>query len=222
MDQLLEIREACPFEDRECPLVGELRRLKEECKRLQQLTQIDVLTGFFNLSYLFVALEREMERARRASLSVCLVMIDLDHFKRINDTHGHECGNEALQWASKVWRESIRRIDIPCRYGGEEFAIILPGAHLSQAVRMAQRLRLLLAESPVQLEGEPVRLTASFGVDLYEGLENLSVEAFIKRTDQFLLEAKRRGRNCVCYEKAKAAVPAGVTDEEREALLINP
>ena len=220
MDQLLDLQEKCPSNNLECPVFDEVRRLREECKRLQELTQVDTLTGLFNFRYLMVALEGEMERTRRTGLSTGLIMSDLDHFKRINDTHGHECGNEALQWIGKIWHEKLRRIDMACRYGGEEFVIILPGTRLPQAIRAAERLRFALENSPVKLNGKLVRLTASFGVDAYRGRKKLTVETFIKKTDHFLLEAKARGRNRVCYDENKLTVAVeGLTLDEREALF---
>ena len=220
MDQLLDLQGKCPSNNQECPVFDEVRRLREECKRLQELTQVDTLTGLFNFRYLMVALEGEMERTRRTGLSTGLIMSDLDHFKRINDTHGHECGNEALQWLGKIWHEELRRIDMACRYGGEEFVVILPGTRLPQAIRAAERLRFALESSPVKLNGKLVRLTASFGVDAYRGSKKLTVETFIKQTDHFLLEAKARGRNRVCYDENKITVAMeGLTLDEREALF---
>ncbi len=220
MDQLLDLQGKCPSNNQECPVFDEVRRLREECKRLQELTQVDTLTGLFNFRYLMMALEGEMERTRRTGLSTGLIMSDLDHFKRINDTHGHECGNEALQWIGKIWHEKLRRIDMACRYGGEEFVVILPGTRLPQAIRAAERLRFALESSPVKLNGKLVRLTASFGVDAYRGRKKLTVETFIKQTDHFLLEAKARGRNRVCYDENKISVAMeGLTPDEREALF---
>jgi diguanylate cyclase (GGDEF)-like protein len=147
-------------------------------------------------------------------------MIDLDNFKRLNDDYGHEAGNKALQWSSSLWRSNIRRIDLPCRYGGEEFSIILPGSRLIQSVRAAERLRTALAGAPLQLSEETVNLTASFGVDACGEREDLSVEEFIKRTDQHLLEAKSKGRNRVCFDESKVrAVSTEVVAEERKALI---
>ena len=220
LDQLLDLQGKCPSNNQECPVFDEVRRLREECKRLQELTQVDTLTGLFNFRYLMVALEGEMERTRRTDLSTGLIMSDLDHFKRINDTHGHECGNEALQWIGKIWHEKLRRIDMACRYGGEEFVVILPGTGLPQAIRAAERLRFALENSPVRLNGKLVRLTASFGVDAYRGRKKLTVETFIKQTDHFLLEAKARGRNRVCYDENKLTEAVeGLTLDEREALF---
>jgi diguanylate cyclase (GGDEF)-like protein len=220
LDQPLDLQEKCPSHNQECPVFDEVRHLREECKRLQELTQVDTLTGLFNFRYLMMALEGEMERTRRTGLSTGLIMSDLDHFKRINDTYGHECGNKALQWIGNIWHEKLRRIDMACRYGGEEFVVILPGTRLPQAIRAAERLRFALQSSPVKLNGKLVRLTASFGVDAYRGRKKLTVETFIKQTDHFLLEAKARGRNRVCYDENKITVAMeGLTPDEREALF---
>lgn len=220
MDQFADLEEKCLLKDRKCPLLEELQRLREECEKLEELSQIDSLTGLYNFRYLLKALEVEMERTRRTGLPTGLVMIDLDHFKRINDTYGHDSGNKALRWTSKIWRGNIRRIDIPCRYGGEEFVIILPGTRLPQTVHTAKRLQTVIAESSLEFDGEAVRMTASFGVDSYRGEGNLSVEGFIKRADHFLIQAKTNGRNRVFYDEAKMAEEiTEVTDKEREALL---
>ena len=107
-----------------------------------------------------------------------------------------------------------------CRYGGEEFVVILPGTGLPQAIRAAERLRFALENSPVRLNGKLVRLTASFGVDAYRGRKKLTVETFIKQADHFLLEAKARGRNRVCYDENKLTEAVeGLTLDEREALF---
>ena len=220
MDQLLELKEKCPSNNQECVVFDEVRRLREECKRLQELTQADTLTGLFNFRYLMIALEGEMERTRRTGLPTGLIMSDLDHFKRINDSHGHECGNKALQWIGNIWNKKLRRIDMACRYGGEEFVVILPGTSLPQAIRAAERLRFALENSPVKLNGKLVRLTASFGVDAYRGRKKLTVETFIKQTDRFLLGAKAKGRNRVYYDEDKITEETeGLRLDEREALF---
>jgi len=204
-------------------MIDEIRRLQEECKRLQILSQVDSLTELFNFGYFLTALDKEMERTRRTSLFTSLIMFDLDHFKHINDSLGHEAGNIALKWSSNILRNNSRRIDIPCRYGGEEFAVILPGTSLSRAVQIAERLRAGLAKLPVEIDNKTVRLTASFGVDAYDGREDITAEEFIERTDYFLLDAKAKGRNRVCYDESKVSVKTTeVSREERESLFFNP
>ncbi len=209
----------CPFGAEDCPLCAEVQRLQSECERLRELSHTDALTGLFNRRYLMASLEQEKERTRRTGLPTSLIMIDLDHFKRINDTYGHQAGDEALKWASHVWRQSLRRIDILCRYGGEEFAVILPGTRLNAAVRAAKRLQGAMEKTPVTLLDRIVPLTASFGVDTYQHTEELTTRAFIKRADQYLLEAKIQGRNQVCCRKPeKTKQSMEITVDERSVL----
>lgn len=211
---------ACPLHDQDCPVQKELNRLQSDCKRLQELSRTDPLTGFFNFRHLQTILSTEMERTRRSGLPTGLLMIDLDHFKRVNDTFGHEAGVKVLKWVTKTMLENLRRIDIPCRFGGEEFAIILPVTRLPQAVHAAERLRRALEKSPAVVGGGNLPVTASFGVDVYRGRIRLSPDTFIERTDRFLLDAKTQGRNRVCYDQEKArGVSTQVTHEERRALF---
>ncbi len=187
---------------------------------MRDLVSVDELTGLFNFRFLKSALDGEMERTRRTGLPTGLIMVDLDHFKQVNDTYGHENGNLALQSAARVWKTHLRKIDIPCRYGGEEFVIILPNTKIHDAIKAAERLRVALAADFIELNTESVRLTASFGVDaFYEG-EDLTVEAFIHRTDRYVLDAKQEGRNRVCYDRRKVARPVTeVTAAERASLF---
>lgn len=212
---------ACPAGFERCPVVLEVQRLRGECQRLSEISQTDPLTGLFNYKHLMHALEVEMERTRRTQFPTALIMIDLDHFKAVNDTYGHQAGNEALLWVSRIWKGKTRQIDIPCRFGGEEFAIVLPGTSLLQAVRTAERLRTIVADSPVILNGQPVYLTASFGVDVYRAGDRLTAGEFLERADHSLREAKERGRNRVCHEHARSEkVSTEVTSEERAALFV--
>jgi two-component system, cell cycle response regulator len=211
---------ACPLRKEDCPLQKEVDRLRAECSRLRELSRTDPLTGFFNFRHLLTLLSTEMERTRRSGLPTGLLMIDLDRFKRVNDIYGHETGNRVLEWVSRIVSKNIRRIDMACRFGGEEFAVILPVTQLPQAVHAAERLRRALEKNPATVEKETVPVTASFGVDVYRGRTRLSPDKFIERTDRFLLEAKTKGRNCVCYDQKKARrVPTEITPEERRALF---
>jgi len=214
-----ELRESCPVDEPGCPVLEEVNRLRQECKRLQELSDQDSLTSLFNFRYLMAALSREMERTRRSGLPTGLLIFDLDHFKQVNDTFGHEAGNKVLKRVSKVTLLNIRRIDIPCRFGGEEFVVILPATRLTHAVHAAERLRKSLEENPVGMDDKVIPFTASFGVDVYSGRNRLSSNQFLKRTDHFLMDAKKNGRNRVLFDSEKARViPTEVTDEERSAL----
>jgi len=210
----------CPFGAEECPLPAETQRLQEECDRLRELSQTDPLTGLFNRRHLKAALDQEMERTRRTGLPTSLIMVDLDYFKRVNDTFGHQTGDEALKWATQVWRRNLRRIDILCRYGGEEFTIILPGTRLQAALRAAKRLQTALINAPVPLPDRKIHLTASFGVDTFTARDELTVRGFLKRADRYLLEAKVQGRNRICHQKPETAKRTPeVTVDERTALF---
>ncbi len=211
----------CPLKDADCPVQAAYTELKAAYDLLEAASRIDALTGFFNYRHLLDALNREMERTRRTGIATAIVMADIDHFKKFNDTHGHDAGNLALQWVARTWREQIRSIDIPCRFGGEEFVIILPGTDLPGAIQVAERLRVELTKAPLKLDDASLPLSTSLGVATYtQKLEWPCVEAFIKAADQYLYQAKENGRNQTCYDQSKLTPPAtGVTSEERDVLF---
>ncbi|MDY6905715.1 MAG: GGDEF domain-containing protein [Thermodesulfobacteriota bacterium] len=211
----------------QCALLDELRReidtLKQECKKLHEMSHMDMLTGYYNLRHLLKALDGEMERTKRTGLPTGFIIIDLDNFKQINDHHGHEFGNKVIQWSCRIWKNSIRRIDIPCRYGGEEFAIILPNTPLEGTMNVAERLRAYLAESPLTVEDTTIHVTASFGVDVYTGEDDLAPEDFIHQADQFLLQAKQSGKNRIKFNKNKIIKSeTEISPAERDVLFGNP
>lgn len=213
----------CPAGISDCRFLERLVALENECRRLRDLSRTDELTGFFNYRHLMEVLDSEMERTRRTGLPVSLIMIDIDFFKHINDRFGHEKGNKVLKWSSRIFRDNIRCIDVPCRYGGEEFSIILPGTPLKGAVNVAERLRKKLSSSPATIDDveSTVAVTASFGVDTYTGRRNKQAVEFIEQTDNMLLEAKGNGRNQTCYNDQKVAIlNAEVTKDERKLLGI--
>lgn len=216
----------CPTMPEACPVLTEIgrlqeecRRLQEECRRLQKLSQTDPLTGLFNRRYLMASLDQEMERSRRTGLPTSLIMMDLDHFKRINDTYGHPFGDTVLCHVATVLKDNIRKLDIPCRYGGEEFAVILPGTRLPQAVQLATRLRETLVQSWEEPRDGPGRLSASFGVDTFTGRQESSRKKFVQQADRWLFEAKAQGRNTVCHPGSPQQQDAGLTPEEQRALF---
>ncbi|MFZ2446079.1 MAG: GGDEF domain-containing protein [Syntrophobacteraceae bacterium] len=210
----------CPAGGRECPLAIEVAQLREQCRRLEALSYIDALTGIYNFRYLQRALEMEMERTRRTKLPTSLIMADLDHFKGINGAYGHEAGNAALAWVSRIWRESIRVIDVACRYGGEEFALILPSTSLVQSINIAERLRMMISSNPVILNEQTVTLTASFGVAAFGDSDDWTVSEFMSRADGFLFQAKSLGRNRVCCQEIAPVLPeVGVTQDEKDGLF---
>lgn len=196
---------SCPAGDEHCPHLAEVQQLRDEIKQLAAMVRTDELTGLFNFRYFNQALSLEMERTRRSGQPTCLIMLDLDHFKDINDLHGHEVGNIVLSHVSKLIQKTIRRLDIPCRYGGEEFTIILPDTTLKQGVRFANRLRLIIENSPINAGDTRMGIEASFGVDVYTRGDQASEKEFVEKVDGFLYLAKQEGRNRVCHSKLSVA-----------------
>jgi diguanylate cyclase (GGDEF)-like protein len=190
----------CPAGDDHCPHHAEVQRLRDEIKHLAAMVRTDELTGLFNFRYFTQALSLEMERTRRSGQPTCLIMLDLDHFKDINDIHGHEVGNNVLRHISSLIQKTVRRLDIPCRYGGEEFTIILPDTSLKQGVRFANRLRLIIENAPLDVGTARLGIEASFGVDVYNRGDQASEKEFVEKVDSYLYQAKQEGRNRVCHK----------------------
>jgi diguanylate cyclase (GGDEF)-like protein len=164
---------------------------------LRQQSTKDALTGIFNRRYLEESLEREIRRAARVDQPVGVVMFDLDHFKNFNDTFGHEAGDSVLRELGAFLSRNVRAEDIPCRFGGEEFVLILPGATLEGARSRAERLRSKVRELTVMHQGKSVgMITISVGVGAFP-VHGLSVKEVIAAADGALYRAKKDGRDRV-------------------------
>ncbi|NJN66191.1 MAG: diguanylate cyclase [Chloroflexaceae bacterium] len=157
----------------------------------------DALTGLFNRRYLMDMLKRELSKAQRQSYTVGVIMLDIDHFKMFNDTYGHDAGDTMLQAVGNFLQASVREEDIVCRYGGEEFTVILPGAALENARKRAEELRAGVALLRVTHAGRLMDpITFSLGVACFPQ-HGTTVEAVLKASDTALYQAKAAGRNCV-------------------------
>jgi diguanylate cyclase (GGDEF)-like protein len=141
-------------------------------------------------------IDTELRRARRSQMPVALIMFDLDRFKDVNDRHGHLCGDAVLAAVGARMRDVLRGSDLKCRYGGEEFLVLLPETPLEGAKRVADTLRRELADMAVQWKDETLHITASFGVSVALPSE-IDPQALISRADAALYRAKDQGRNCV-------------------------
>jgi diguanylate cyclase (GGDEF)-like protein len=182
-------------------MVESLRKNREE---LERLSTTDMLTGLGNRRHLMNLLPQEIERARRAAKPFSVLMLDVDHFKKYNDNHGHQAGDDVLARVGMVLRDSIRPYDCAARYGGEEFLIVLSGASLEHAQECAERIQERVRVE--QFPGGPV--TVSIGIAAYPSNGD-TADAVIGQADAALYEAKRIGRDRV--------VCAGVEGRKQEA-----
>ncbi len=179
-------------------LENKVEQLDKARKRLQQLAVTDGLTGLYNYRYFRSQLEHELARAKRHQLKLSLIMLDIDFFKNYNDTNGHPAGDEVLAKIATAVKENVRQIDVPCRYGGEEFILILPDTDKSAAVVVAEKIRKLIETMPFANEkAQPGGcLTVSVGVASYPEDGTIS-DQLIEKVDQHLYAAKQSGRNKV-------------------------
>ncbi len=164
---------------------------------LQRLAALDPLTGLFNRRFGLQRLAEEFSRAVRTDVPLAVLMLDIDHFKKINDTYGHLAGDRAIVKLARLVRSMLREGDVVLRYGGEEFMIVLPGASCNDARAMAQRLRHAVEDLVITQREHSFRMTISIGAASYPELNADNQEAFVQVADERLYRAKESGRNCV-------------------------
>lgn len=182
-----------------------LRLLDGVYDEIAVLTSHDDLTGLLNRRRFFDRLDAEIDRAERYGNNLSLIMVDLDHFKRVNDTFGHPLGDLALAEVARLLAANIRTSDVAARYGGEEFMIILPEADAAQAAQAAEKLRMVVEVNDISLEGPEIKVTISCGVaDLASVRPGRGTvrDALVLAADQAMHEAKRNGRNQVLVRVA--------------------
>jgi diguanylate cyclase (GGDEF)-like protein len=175
----------------------------------------DPLTGCVMRTHAAELIDVELRRARRSQLPVSIVMFDLDHFKQVNDKYGHLCGDAVLAAVGRCMREVLRGSDLKCRYGGEEFLVLLPETPLSGARRVAETLRREIEQRPVVWAGQSLVCTASFGVAQALPGET-SIQAMVGRADAALYNAKQDGRNCVRLATDPVPLPS---DDRRPSVV---
>ncbi|MDD2701800.1 MAG: diguanylate cyclase [Sideroxydans sp.] len=179
--------------------ISERKQLERELRRR---AQTDVLTGLYNRRHFYELADQELARARRYGKPLAMLMLDLDHFKKVNDTYGHHAGDAVLRKLSEVCIATLREIDVIGRYGGEEFVVLLPETDARRALEAAERLRHALSEADVALAGgEMLRFTVSIGVANLVATDP-DLDSLLKRADKGLYEAKKLGRNRVCVSNA--------------------
>lgn len=173
------------------------REMRMAQEKLAEMSVRDELTGMFNRRYFGEALEREISGAQRYGHGLALCMIDLDHFKRVNDNHGHLCGDRVLQEFGRLLNDSIRKYDVGCRYGGEEFAVILPDTSLDKASALCERFRERVKEHEFTYEELTLRITTSVGVAARPTGGIITGRQLVDQADKALYQAKSQGRNKV-------------------------
>lgn len=173
--------------------------------RLEHQSVCDGLTGLYNRHFMETALDRELRRAERQKTPVALLMVDVDHFKKFNDDFGHHAGDSILRQVAKIFHDTVRREDIICRYGGEEFVAILQGLSFEVALERAQHLRRVVSEARPDLSSEGLHgVTLSIGVAMYPEHAD-SAETLLRAADRALYEAKHQGRNRVVTARQAGA-----------------
>jgi diguanylate cyclase (GGDEF)-like protein len=182
------------------------RKTEEQSRKLEEQSLTDALTGLRNRRFLDERLEEEFKRAQRYGDFLSIIMIDLDHFKAVNDRFGHPAGDMVLREAAALIRTSIRDPDICARYGGEEFAVILPKTSMSGALAVAERVWRAIGakeyEVPPDASGQrTVKVTASLGVAFYTK-DITAGDVLLRRADEALYRAKEAGRNSICLHQA--------------------
>jgi len=195
-----------PFDERELlARIANLLRLKnmhDEISaakdRLATLAIRDELTELYNYRYLQTRLSEEFKRAERYREPLSCVMIDVDYFKRINDRHGHDAGDDALREVAERLRKAVREVDVVARYGGEEFLLVLPSTNFSGALSVAERVWRAIGGEKFVLGGASERITASVGVAVYPSRDIKTKEQLLKAADRALYQAKHEGRDRIC------------------------
>ena len=169
-------------------------------RRILELANTDALTGVMNRRAFMERMEQETVRSRRDKIPLSFILADIDHFKKVNDTYGHQVGDLVLQRFSATVSASMRPYDLIGRYGGEEFVICLPGADGLQAASAAERIRKKVEAMEIIVPdgSRSVRITASFGATAYSVESRESMDSIIKKADDALYRAKNEGRNRVC------------------------
>jgi len=188
------------FEDRIGRLEGENLDLLMQNRTLSEISARDSLTGLYNRWYVMEKIDSEMNRALRHGSPMSVLMLDLDHFKKVNDSFGHSVGDEVLKVVGQVLRESCRVYDVAGRYGGEEFCVVLPETRVGNTKQVAERIRSRLASTELPVGSSSITVTASIGVAGMDSVSDegvVSAAALLDRADRALYAAKHHGRNRV-------------------------
>jgi len=204
------IRYAIQRKETQAQLADANARLEEANRRLEELATTDDLTGLWNRRYFLDMLNRECRRTARTGADLAVAMVDVDHFKQVNDAHGHPFGDRVLREVAKAMQQESRAADLVARYGGEEFMVLMPETGARHAASAGDRLRSRLAGWPVSDGVRTAQVTVSVGVASLDGA--VDPTALLRHVDEALYAAKQAGRNRTVVWAAGGPVPADRTD----------
>jgi diguanylate cyclase (GGDEF)-like protein len=170
-------------------------RLEKAKKELETMSLTDALTDLPNRRHLMDTLECEISKHERHNRPLSLAILDVDHFKDINDTYGHICGDQALSGLAKVFPKHLRTYDFVARYGGEEFCVVLANTKIEEAIVVMERLRVAVEATPLQADGQSIHLTLSIGISSNEIPDTVTLDRILGMADDALYKAKSTGRN---------------------------
>jgi len=197
-------------------LFERLVKLEKENRYLKSLNITDELTGLYNKRFFNTQLNIEIARTRRTGEPFCLVFIDLDNFKMVNDTLGHDRGDNFLVTVCRKITGSVRPTDFACRFGGDEFAVILPATTLRDGITIARRWHNLILETAAAIK---LPVSSSIGIDEFDASSKLTAEDFLHRVDQYLYEAKRTGKDKIAHPTIEIQESKAVSWAEKEILF---
>jgi len=203
----VRLRAGTRLVDLQAQLLSAREALREQATR-------DSLTHLWNRNSILESLSRELARSERESSPLGVVIVDLDHFKCVNDNHGHPAGDAVLCEAARRMQNSVRQYDFVGRYGGEEFLILLTNCSESESYSQAERLRKQIAQADIDFNGTSLRITASFGVTAALPGQHWTAEALIRKADEALYVAKKSGRNRVEVLSSNAMSETAVVPSE--------
>jgi two-component system cell cycle response regulator len=195
------------------------KELLETNKRLELLSITDGLTKLYNHRYFQDELLRAFEESQRYQRPLSLAIIDIDFFKKVNDTYGHSVGDEVLRAVAKIFKESIRSTDLGARYGGEEFAVMMPETELDDALTFAEKIRMLIEKTPFETTAGTIHATVSIGVASVPHTRIHSAKEVVVAADKALYRAKKNGRNQVQAEKRREGL-ARITRPQRAEVTV--
>ncbi|OAQ20183.1 GGDEF domain-containing protein [Thermosulfurimonas dismutans] len=179
----------------------------------------DYLTGLYNRRSFEEALSASIERSKREQAPFTLLLLDLDHFKRLNDTYGHVFGDQVLKAVAQTIKNGLRKLDFPARYGGEEFAVILPGTGGYGGLKVAKRLKQAIEDLIFQTPNGKVKASVSIGGATFRPFYRMTPKEFLKEVDKLLYQAKEAGRSTIVFKSTLEPFTEGLTTEEKTLLF---